>query len=321
MSAPANGLQTIKREAIKKAIVVSSPYKPASQDVARAIVTWLERAGIEAIQDIEGNANLEVLAKGCDLAISVGGDGTMLSTARRMGEASVPTMGVNLGKLGFLAEFHEAEVREWIAGRRELPLTVMPRMRLRCRVTNGDQPERVQLALNDAVVNQGLRTRLITIDMKVDGEHAIQYRSDGLIISTPVGSTAYSLSLGGPILTPGMKAFIVTPAAPHALTDRPIVVAGDATLTFRLASSVDEAALVLDGHEVLPLEKHSVFEISRSPSDFMLVSSAKRSYYYLLRTKLAWGEKPRYRTEEQERVVSRAVMPSDERAIDESERS
>ena len=285
---------------IKRVVVVSSAYKPEGQDVARAIVTWLERAGVEVVQDIEGTLDLAEAGQGADLAISVGGDGTVLSTARRFGESQVPTLGVNLGKLGFLAESNETEVREWIAGRRELPLEVTPRMRLKCTVwKNGEETS--QFALNDAVVNQGLMSRLITVNMSVDDKHAIQYRADGLIVSTSVGSTAYSLSLGGPILAPGLAAFIVTPIAPHALTNRPIVVAGRSSLRFRLASPVSEAALVLDGHVSLPLSENSIFEIKRAESDFLLVSSAKRSYYYLLRNKLGWGKNPRYRAPRQER--------------------
>jgi NAD+ kinase len=292
---------TIRREDLKRILVVSSTYKPEGQDVARAIVTWLQRAGLEVVEDIEGKGDLSQLGQDADLAISVGGDGTMLSTARRLGKIQVPTMGVNLGKLGFLAEFNETEVREWIAGRRELPLVVRPRMRLRCSLLEGEAESTVQYALNDAVINQGLITRLITLNMSVDEAHAIQYRADGLIVSTPVGSTAYSLSLGGPILTPGLKAFIVTPIAPHALTNRPIVVTGESTLRFRLMSRVEDAAIVLDGHETLPIREGSVFEIRRAENDFLIVSLAKRSYYYLLRSKLGWGKNPRYRTERAER--------------------
>lgn len=284
---------------IERVIVVSSVYKPEGQDVARAIVTWLERAGVEVVEDIDGTLDLAEAAQGSDLAISVGGDGTMLSTARRFGDSQVPTLGVNLGKLGFLAEFNETEVREWIAGRRKLPLEVTPRMRLKCTVWK-DGEETSQFALNDAVVNQGLMTRLITVNMSVDDHHAIQYRADGLIVSTSVGSTAYSLSLGGPILAPGLAAFIVTPIAPHALTNRPIVVAGGSSLRFKIASPVTEAALVLDGHESLPLSENSIFQIQAAESDFLLVSSTKRSYYYLLRNKLGWGKNPTWRAQERE---------------------
>lgn len=281
----------ITREELKKVVVIGSNYKPAAQDVARAVVTWLERAKIEVIPDIDGDLDLSREAEGADLAISVGGDGTMLSTARRLGPAQVPTMGVNLGKLGFLAEFTEIEVRDWIAGRRELDLGVARRMRLRCQVLKPKKSPPVY-ALNDAVVSQGVLTRLITIDMKVDEHQATAYRVDGLIVSSPVGSTAYSLSLGGPIVTPGMKAFIVTPIAPHALTNRPIIVTGDHKLRFRLESPVRQAALVIDGHEATPLEQGSVFEVRRARRDFLVVTPNERSYYYLLRSKLGWGENP-----------------------------
>lgn len=281
------------REELKQVVVIGSRYKPAGQDVARAVVTWLERAGIEVIPDIDGDQDLSRVARGADLAISVGGDGTMLSTARRLGPAQVPTMGVNLGKLGFLAEFTEVEVRDWIAGRKELDLGVAKRMRLRCQVIGPDKHPPVY-ALNDAVVSQGVLTRLITIDMRVDEHRATRYRVDGLVICSPVGSTAYSLSLGGPIVTPGMKAFIVTPIAPHSLTNRPIIVTGDHKLRFRLETPVREAALVIDGHEAIPIAEGSEFEVRRARRDFLVVTPNERSYYYLLRTKLGWGENPGY---------------------------
>jgi NAD+ kinase len=284
----------LERDSLRRVLVIGSPYKPAGQDVARAVATWLERAGIEVIEDFEAKLDLPQLAADVDLAISVGGDGTMLATARRLGAAQVPVVGINHGKLGFLAEFSEVDVREWIAGRKKLELTVVPRMRLRCKVTqNGGQE--VNYALNDAVVQQGVLTRLITLDMYVDGRHATQYRADGLVISTPVGSTAYSLSLGGPILTPGLAAYVVTPIAPHALTNRPIVVAGEHTLSFRLRTPVTEAALVLDGHERLELSEGAQFEVRRAEKDFLVVTPAKRSYFFLLRAKLDWGQSPRLR--------------------------
>lgn len=290
--------RTLRREDLRKVVVFGTRYKPASQEVARSIAQWLRSAGLETvaaiIEDSGRDAELRAVIAGADLAISVGGDGTMLSASRAMRDQQVPTLGINLGKLGFLAEFTEAEVRDWIEGRAQLDLRVRPRMRLRCHVRTGDD-EREEFALNDAAVQQGLPTRLLTLDMDVDGHHATQYRADGIVISTPVGSTAYSLSLGGPILTPGLQAFIVTPIAPHALTNRPVVVAGGHTLRFTLRTEVKESALVLDGHELLALRAGSVFEVSRAPSDFLLVTPAARSYYYLLRQKLGWGEVPKWR--------------------------
>lgn len=286
------------RDSLKRVLVIASNYKPAAQDVARAVTAWLARAGIEAVPDYDGTLDLSQVVEDVDLAISVGGDGTMLSVARRMGPAQVPTMGLNLGKLGFLAEFTERDVREWIAGREDIELRVSQRMRLRCSVAqNGD--EVTHYALNDAVVAQGVLTRLISLSMRVNDAHAIRYRADGVIVSTPVGSTAYSLSLGGPILTPGLKAFIVTPIAPHALTNRPIVISGDRRLKLRVDSPVEELALVIDGHEKVPLEAGTEVRIRRAQRDFLVVSPASHSYYDLLRTKLGWGENPRLRTPEE----------------------
>src|SRR2546423_5408565 len=254
------------KDVIRSVVVTSSSYKPAGQDVARAVSLWFERAGLTVKLDIDGKQDLAELGKGCDLCVSVGGDGTMLETARRMHREPIPTLGINTGKLGFLAEFSEPEVRDWVAGRRQLDLRIVPRMMLKCYVRHHGH-EHVKYALNDAVVHQGVMTRLILIDMYVDDQHATQYRADGLVVSTPVGSTAYSLSLGGPILTPGLKAFIVTPIAPHTLTNRPIVLQGEHQLRFKVRNPVPEGDLVLDGHEKLTLEVNAEFDIMRAERD------------------------------------------------------
>ena len=291
------GARRVTREDLKRVVVIGSRWKPASQDVARAVVSWLTHAGIEAVPDFDGELDLVKAIEGADLAISVGGDGTMLSTARRMGPAQVPTMGINLGRLGFLAEFSEVEVRDWIAGRLSLDLVVEARMRLRCQVDGQRGAPEIHYGLNDAVLAQGVLTRLVTIGMRVDGASATTYRADGVIVSTPVGSTAYSLSVGGPILIPGLKAFIVAPIAPHALTNRPIVVSGHSVLEFALESPVEEAGLVLDGHVKVPLREGDRFQVRRAKKDFLVVTSSERSYYDLLRTRLGWGERPRLRSE------------------------
>lgn len=284
----------MKREQIRRVVVISSPRKPVGQDIAEAVAAWLRREKLEVIEDFQGNIDLTSIE--ADLAISIGGDGTVLTTARRMREKPIPTMGVNVGKLGFLAEFSDAEVRDWIAGRKELPTRIVPRMFLKCTVRTGSNSE-VRYALNDASVQQGLMTRLLRIDMWVDDSHAIEYRCDGLIVATPVGSTAYSLSVGGPIVTPDLNAFIVAPIAPHTLTNRPVVAGHKQVLKFAFRSAAKEMALVFDGHEKIRLEADSTFQIEAAEQTFPLVSHGSRSFYYLLRQKLGWGEKPAY-TEE-----------------------
>jgi NAD+ kinase len=282
------------REHIHRVVVISSPRKPVGQDIAEAVAAWLRREKLEVIEDFQGDRDLSEIQ--ADLAISIGGDGTVLTTARRMRENPIPTMGVNVGKLGFLAEFSDSEVRDWIAGRTQLPTRIVPRMFLKCTVTTDDQVE-VRYALNDASVQQGLMTRLLRIDMWVDERHAIEYRCDGLIVATPVGSTAYSLSVGGPIVTPDLNAFIIAPIAPHTLTNRPVVAGQHQILKFGFRSGAKEMALVFDGHEKIQLKEHSTFQIEAAEQTFPLVSHGKRSFYYLLRQKLGWGEKPAY-TEE-----------------------
>ncbi len=284
----------ILRAQVKKVAVVGSPWKPAGQVVAARVADVAERAGLEVVRALAGEQELLASAHSADLAVAVGGDGTMLSTARALGERQIPTLGINLGKLGFLAEFTEEEVSGWLEGKRGLDLEVEARMRLRCATRGQGGAQNVHFALNDAAVQQGVPTRLMQLDMAVDGRHATQYRADGVVVATPVGSTAYSLSLGGPILTPDLRAMIVTPIAPHALTNRPVVVGGDHVLTFTLRTKHSQGGLVLDGHVVLPLEEGSVFEVSRAPVDFLLVTSVTRSHYALLRSKLGWGEVPKW---------------------------
>lgn len=271
--------------------MLGNATRPGVKDEADRLLPFLREHVDIVLVDLEQKADLA--KKKADIALVLGGDGAILRAARQMGYAQTPALGINLGKLGFLAEFTEEEVTGWLEGKPGLDLEVEPRMRLRCAVRGADG-DRVHFALNDAAVQQGVPTRLMQLDMAVDGRHATQYRADGVVVASPVGSTAYSLSLGGPILTPDVRAMIVTPIAPHALTNRPVVVGGDHVLTFTLRTQHSQGGLVLDGHVVLPLEAGSTFQISRAPVDFLLVTSVARSYYTLLRSKLGWGEVPKW---------------------------
>jgi NAD+ kinase len=154
--------------------------------------------------------------------------------------------------------------------------------------------EHVEHALNDLVITQGIPTRLIRIRLSVDGRDATEYFADGLVVSTPVGSTAYSLSLGGPILTPSMRAFTVTPIAPHSLTNRPIVVSGQSVLKAKVLSHANQMAVVLDGQDVRTLDLEDEIEVSAAERPFLLVSHGDRSFFDLLRTKFHWGVPPNH---------------------------
>ncbi len=276
---------------LRRVLVTSSRFKPEAHPLAQELTERLRSDGVEVVVDLEGNLALSEVAAGADLVFSVGGDGTLLGTARRLVGAQTPVIGVNLGKLGFLSEFSAEEARAYLEGGSVNGWVISPRMMLQIRLN--DQTESLY-ALNDVMVSQGVLTRLVSISMEVDGAHAIQYRADGLIVSTPVGSTAYSLSLGGPILSQGLRAFVVTPMAPHSLTNRPIVLDGEARVRFEVASQPQELALVVDGQERRDLRRGDVFTVTAAPTDLMLVSSGKHSSFDILRMKLGWGAPPRH---------------------------
>ncbi len=274
---------------LRRVVVTASRYKPEAAPLATELAERVEELGAEAILDLEGTLPIAREVAAADLVISVGGDGTILGTARRLVGVQVPLVGINLGKLGFLAEFSAGAVKRYLAGGGTDGWRVLPRMMLEVELTATGA---TMYALNDAIVSQGVMTRLIGIDMDVDGRHATQYRADGLVVSTPVGSTGYSLSLGGPILSQGMRAFVVTPNAPHSLTNRPIVIEAGAELRFSVAGRVGELALVLDGQERCDLAAGDRFVVRAAPTDLWLVSTGTRTQYDLLRHKLDWGSAP-----------------------------
>lgn len=275
---------------LRRVVVTSTHHKPDAHPLAEEFCERLRVRGVDVVCDVEGTVALAKETPDADLVIAVGGDGTLLNTARRLVGVHIPVIGVNLGKLGFLADFSADRLRAYLDGDASDEWRLNPKMML--EVThNGAEDER-RYALNDLMVSQGVMTRLIGVSMSIDGSHATQYRADGVVISTPVGSTAYSLSLGGPIISHGLRVMVVTPIAPHSLTNRPIVVEGDAQIAFRVESPVDELALVVDGHERIDLAQGDGFTVTAAPTDFLLVSSGARSYFDVLRHKLSWGAPP-----------------------------
>lgn len=276
---------------LRKVVVTSTHYKPRAQELARRLKVSAERNGTEVLLDLEGVEPLREWAHDADLLIAVGGDGTILGTSRRLVGCAVPVVGVNLGKLGFLAEHSFEDVLAYLEGKSAPRWRVKPRMMLRVTLNGNDSDAR--FALNDVIVSQGVMTRLIEIGVEIDGSHASEYRADGLVISTPTGSTAYSLSLGGPILGEGVRALVITPIAPHSLTNRPIVLSGEAVLKFEVLSEVDVLALVVDGQERLDISKGDSFAVRAAPGDLLLASPGTLTYFDVLRHKLGWGARPR----------------------------
>ena len=274
-------------EALRRVVVASSAFKSAAHPTARAIAEAFARTVERVDLDLDGRGPIVIDDAPADLVVTVGGDGTLLATARLLGGRPGPLLGVNLGKLGFLATFGADEVLAYANGSSIEPWWALPAPML--SVTVRGEPSRV--ALNDVTVSQGVMTRLIHFRLAVDGVHAASYRADGVVVATPLGSTAYSLSLGGPILVPDLRALVVTPVAPQALTNRPLVLSERMRLRLVVEGPVDELALVLDGQERIDLASGDAIDVSLGP-DLVRLAPPNYDPFAVLRQKLRWSEGP-----------------------------
>jgi len=237
--------------------------------------------------------------KQCDFAIVFGGDGSIISTARNVSKASLPVIGVNVGKLGFLAEFSEAELEDFFPRLKEGDVPTNKRMMLNCRVFNNSRDERREMfcsaAINDIYITAGPPFRMIELKILVDGQSLAGCITDGLIISTPTGSTAYNLSAGGPILSPKIEAVVITPICPHSLSFRPIVINADSKIEVFGLRVNEGTTISIDGQVSLNLSIDDVVSIEKADSDFLIVNNPLRSQWDTLATKLSWAEKPKYK--------------------------
>jgi NAD+ kinase len=225
-----------------------------------------------------------------DALIVLGGDGTLLSMARAVGDLGVPILGVNLGQLGFLTATTLDEMLPALEALVAGDLAVEERMLLRARLIRGGQVVGEYGALNDVVITKSAMSRIINLAVSVDGRHATAYRADGLIISTPTGSTAYNLSAGGPILFPTMDAVVLTPIAPHTLGNRPIVLPGAQRIDVTLRAD-QEVMLTMDGQVGVPLRERDTVEVRKAAARIRLLRFDQKDFFSVLRTKLKWGER------------------------------
>jgi NAD+ kinase len=231
------------------------------------------------------------LAARADLIISLGGDGTLLNIAPLVERPDVPILGVNMGGLGFITEVAVDELEAVLSNTLEGDYEVEHRMTLEVRVqSKGGKPHKFRV-LNDAVIAKGARSRIIDLETYVGDDYLCTYRADGLIISTPTGSTAYTLAAGGPILEPSLGAVILSPICPHTLTHRPIVVSSKAAIRVTLRSAGDTVILVPDGQQGTQLNNGDIVEARDYGMPVSLIKLPSRSYYEILRTKLKWGER------------------------------
>jgi len=280
--------------------VAVKPNKPEAGPVVRRLVQWLREQGHEvaldeeaaaACPDCEGQASRAAVAGRADLMVVLGGDGTLLSVARSLGGRDVPILGVNLGGLGFLTAIALEEllptVERVLAGN----FTVSRRLTLVAEVHREGRTVAQMEALNDAVINKTTLSRILDLETVVNGEYVTTYRADGLIVSTPTGSTAYCLSAGGPILYPTLPALVIIPICPHTLTHRPLVIPEDAVVEIVQRSSGEDVHLTVDGQVGVALQHRDVVSLRRSPQTIALIRSPALDYFALLRTKLRWGER------------------------------
>jgi len=284
---------------MKKVGVIVKLNKPEVVRVSQDIIKWLLERGVEVYLDTElaGKLNYSKSYSRADipglveLMIVLGGDGTMLYTARLIGEKKVPILGVNLGSLGFLTAITMKEIYPVLERVIKDDFETEERMMLSVQIRRGEKEVSTYIVLNDVVI-KGTLARLINLEARINKEYVTTYRADGLIISTPTGSTAYSLSAGGPILYPTIHSIIVAPICPFTLTNRPVVIPDWMTVEILIKPEQQhDVLLTLDGQVDLPLTGGDIIEIKRSGACMYLVKCPGKSYFDILRERLMWGGK------------------------------
>jgi NAD+ kinase len=279
--------------------IISKPHVPQAAQVVPDLLEWLSRRGVavrcdEATAGYAGNAESlprERVANGSDLVIVLGGDGTLLSAARALGGRDIPLFPVNLGGLGFLTAIARDEICPELDRFFKGEHRIGRRSMLECRVMREGAECSHYTALNDIVVTKSSIARMIDFDVRVDERFVAAYKADGLIMCTPTGSTAYSLSAGGPIIFPQVNAFCLTPICPHMLTNRPVVVPDTSAVEITNRATDGETYLTIDGQVGEPLRRGDTVVAGRSPHVLQLVRPPRSMFFDVLRQKLKWGER------------------------------
>ncbi len=285
---------------IKKIGIISKPKKKEVREIVQPLLKWLRERDVEVFMDRETGSILETtehclsrneMPGQVDLLVVLGGDGTLLATARALNRKPVPILAVNMGGLGFLTVI----TREGIYATLETVLSgnfrTERRVQIEGELIRADEAIASFLALNDVVLNKGAIARILDFDLRIDGEFVSTYKSDGLIVSTPTGSTAYSLAAGGPIITPSVAAFIITPICAHTLTNRPLVLPDTVKIEVVVKSQREAAYLTVDGQVGIAAYSEDVVRLRKACSFVELVQPPHLSYFQVLQQKLKWGER------------------------------
>ncbi len=278
----------------------------AAAGILAEVAGWLEGQGVRAVFETETavlaglppgrpTTTRDQLPKACDVIVVMGGDGTLIGMAGRIAHADVdvPIVGVNFGSLGFLTEITLPELYPTLAAVLAGSASIDSRMMLHARTLRKGQVSAERLVLNDVVITRAALSRIVELSVAVDGNRVMQVRADGLIVATPTGSTAYNLAAGGPIAHPSVDAILLTPIAPHMLTNRPLLIPGGSAIEVAptLDGSHDEVFVTFDGQSGHPVEANDVVTIRRAARPLRLVRAASRTYFDVLKQKLKWGER------------------------------
>ena len=289
--------KTTDGEKAKKIGVFCKPKAPSATDILGRLIPWLRKqnyhifldTGTAAIINETSSYEKREISQQADLLIVLGGDGTLLSVARAAHPHNIPILAVNLGSLGFLAEISIDELYPTLENILAGKFEIENRMLLNaCIWRNGEKVEDHNV-LNDVVINKGAVARVISLQVLVNGQYMTSYRADGLIIATPTGSTAYSLSAGGPIIHPSMHTLVLSPICPFTLTNRSILIPDQSIIQVKLAAEYDDVRVTLDGQEGYDMRAGDILEIKKTKTSFQLIRGPNKNYYQILRDKLHWG--------------------------------
>lgn len=278
---------------MKQIIVFADHTKEKAVRAMADFKDWLgERCEVRSVDLRSPDENADF--RGADLAVVFGGDGSFLAAARLLGGHEVPMVGINMGKLGFLVELSEDELRDGFDDILSGKHKPVKRLMLQAAIEREDGGEGPFLALNDVVLRHALPTRMLMFCLSVNGEEATNYSGDGLIISTPVGSTAYALSAGGPILVPGVQGMVATPICPHALANRSLVLTEKCELRLNLLDPTQSAHITLDGHRTVRVTPRDTVVVKAAPHPLFLIETGGRTFFQTLREKMHWEGQPNY---------------------------
>jgi len=280
---------------------VGITFNPGKKDIlekVESIVRWLKKRGVKVFVPEESKVSgylarmlipVEEIKKTAQLIVSLGGDGTLCKSAREFSPAGVPILGINLGGLGFLTEVPINKFEEGLKKALSGNCTVEHRLMLQTRIIGKNFKSQNFIALNDVVISKSFVPRIVSLKTFVSGEFVTTYSADGLIVSTPTGSTAYSLSAGGPVVHPSLKVIILSPICAHTLAVRPLIVSEEEIIRIVPESPAEDIFITIDGQEAHPVRKQGEVEIEKSPYQARLIRLKERSFFEVLQTKLRWS--------------------------------